>query len=194
MADESQIKVEDCFKIIGVESKDLEGLDDLQDEFKVIKKAFHKKARDEHPDKGGTNEGFVKLRDAFNTLKKLFEDNAIDSFAASLASSFEVHHDSDFNFTAPWEYYEEAEKETVPTYRVEPARSNRSKCQKTNEKIPKGTLRVGWIDMTGGSYGRWVSLSYQSLIHYHDLNMYSCIIFLVFLVGTLLFIKMIDSI
>ena len=34
----------------------------------------------------------------------------------------------------------------MPTYRIEPAKSGRSKCVKSGELIKKGDVRIGWID------------------------------------------------
>lgn len=57
-----------------------------------------------------------------------------------------------------YQYYEDAEKEEVPTYKVEPARSDRSKCQKCKTNIPKMGVRIGSIDKDAGTYGRWIHL------------------------------------
>ena len=53
----------------------------------------------------------------------------------------------------------------MPIYRVEPAKSGRSKCSAkgkaktcSDEFIPVGHLRVGWLNAETGSYGRWVRL------------------------------------
>lgn len=55
----------------------------------------------------------------------------------------------------------------MPAYRVELAKSNRSKCtQKTKaarkcpaeSKIDKGEVRVGWLNQESGTYGRWCHL------------------------------------
>ena len=56
---------------------------------------------------------------------------------------------------APYEYYEAAAEEEVPGYRVELARSGRSKCAKCDGYIEKGSLRVGSLDKVAGTYGRW---------------------------------------
>ena len=56
-----------------------------------------------------------------------------------------------------YEYYEEAAKEDVPGYKVELAKSGRSKCSKKDcgGKIDKDSIRVGSLDKVAGSYGRW---------------------------------------
>jgi hypothetical protein len=60
--------------------------------------------------------------------------------------------------TQSYEYYEAAAEEDVPGYRVELAKSGRSKCSKSKELIDKGEVRVGSLDSTAGTYGRWHKL------------------------------------
>lgn len=57
-----------------------------------------------------------------------------------------------------YQYYEDAEQEEVPIYKVEPARSDRSKCQKCKTNIPRQGIRIGSIDKEAGTYGRWIHL------------------------------------
>jgi hypothetical protein len=61
--------------------------------------------------------------------------------------------------TQSYEYYEAAAEEDVPGYRVELAKSGRSKCSKSKELIEKGEVRVGSLDSTAGTYGRWHKLN-----------------------------------
>jgi hypothetical protein len=56
---------------------------------------------------------------------------------------------------ASYEYYEAAAEEEVPGYRVELARSGRSKCAKCDGCIERGSPRVGSLDKVAGTYGRW---------------------------------------
>ncbi|CAN0589036.1 unnamed protein product, partial [Ectocarpus sp. 12 AP-2014] len=68
----------------------------------------------------------------------------------------------------PWQYYYDAAAEEVPPYKVELARSGRSKCTQRTQSarrcadegplIGKGEIRVGSLDAQSGSYGRWVHL------------------------------------
>lgn len=69
-----------------------------------------------------------------------------------------------------WEWYAEAADEPVPGYKVEAAKSDRSKCVATGNKktpakhgddaeIAKGELRCGHLDPEAGSYGRWHHLA-----------------------------------
>jgi hypothetical protein len=98
--------------------------------------------------------------------------------------------DYDFSFSQnstempSWEYYQEAAEELVPPYRIELAKSGRSKCTQTGrykkcqaglgsssqgctdlvdtrtapELIAKNEVRVGWINEDAGSYGGWKHL------------------------------------
>ncbi len=56
---------------------------------------------------------------------------------------------------ASYEYYEAAAEEEVPGYRVELAKSGRSKCVKCKDLVEKGAVRIGSLDEYAGSYGRW---------------------------------------
>lgn len=70
------------------------------------------------------------------------------------------------------DFYAEAAEVTMPIYRVELAKSNRSKCvmEKSNNckfgecspgtakpaVIPKDSIRIGSVDPQSGAYVRWV--------------------------------------
>lgn len=63
-----------------------------------------------------------------------------------------------------YEFFAEAEEQTMPSYRVEPAKSGRSACKvgeaaaackHDNPAIEKGELRWGSYDAEAGSYSRW---------------------------------------
>jgi hypothetical protein len=56
---------------------------------------------------------------------------------------------------ASYEFFEAAAEEEVPGYRVEPAKSGRSKCVTCEGVVEKGAVRVGSLDEFAGSYGRW---------------------------------------
>ena len=111
---------------------------------------------------------FRNTRAAFEVLRDMYEKNAIDSFTDYLgpnanddAAAPDVGVDDDdladlyakysSNTAVPsYEYFEEAAKEDVPGYKVELAKSGRSKCTKCNEKIAKDGIRVGWLDKHAG--------------------------------------------
>jgi hypothetical protein len=71
------------------------------------------------------------------------------------------------NLERSWDFYNDAFDVALPIYKVELARSGRSKCaQKTKSAkrcygeatIDKGDVRIGSIDMESGSYTRWMHL------------------------------------
>ncbi len=108
-------------------------------------------------------------------LRDVFDRNGVlnNSFASYLGSKTAANDDDeagdddeDFdddiyekyakNSSYPsYQYYEDAEKEEVPIYMVELARSERSKCTKCKNNIPKQGIRVGSLIVDAGTYGRW---------------------------------------
>ena len=155
----------------------------IKEEFSVIKKAFFKKVLVVHPDKGGDAAKFRRVHCAFEALKIIFENGAVSSFAASGERATSPTQDAaPYGDDAPpsWEYFSEAAQEEVPVYRVELAKSGRSRCaQKGNTArqcgappsdggappaaldpslIPKGAVRVGSVNLKAGTYGRWMHL------------------------------------
>jgi hypothetical protein len=81
--------------------------------------------------------------------------------SSSFSSSASSSSSTAFSYKS-WEYYYNAAESEVPLYKVELAKSGRSKCaQKGSAKkcvdplISKVEVRVGSIDTESGSYGRW---------------------------------------
>ena len=154
-----------CLKQVGVtDAAALDACDNLEEEFKVIKKSYFKKILREHPDKGGDEEVFKKTQAAFEVLREMFEGQSVGSFASSAGDStadvFEQATRAYAHTDRPsWEFYAAAAEETMPSYRVELAKSGRSKCKKTGELIPKGAVRVGSLDQQAGGYSKWNLLS-----------------------------------
>lgn len=110
---------------------------------------------------------------AWEILRELFESNGIKggSFVRYLVANVStaakeeaIGNDNDNvddelyakyannTTTRSYEYYEAAAEEKVPSYKVEPAKSGRSKCSKCKEMIDKLGLRVGWHDKLIGAY------------------------------------------
>ena len=149
---------------------------DLADEFKVIRKAYHRKVLATHPDKGGDAQEFRDVQSAFEVLRNFYdrgrvitfrsEENNSTSTAEAFSSAADYFAQAEArDGTQSYDYYADAAEEDIPTYRVEPARSNRSTCCAKHKaacgetKIEKGVLRVGQINLEAGAYGRWVRLS-----------------------------------
>lgn len=163
--------IKDCLTTIDIGLAGLGDSASLGQEWAFIKKGYFKKILVCHPDKGGDARVFRDVQAAFEVLRKLFEESAIESFVAaqaqSTADSYKGTKEDFKDMSSPsWEYYAEAAKEVSASYRVELARSNRSRCQARGSKkkcdqalpfIEKGALRVGFILESGG-YGLWVHL------------------------------------
>jgi hypothetical protein len=157
-----------CLKIIGVLPTDLTSCDSLQQEFVNIKRVYFKKILVCHPDKGGDAEVFRNVQTSFEVLRGIYEKEAISSFITESAFSAQNFDDVFRDFgempTPSWEYYHEAAEENFPLYRVERARSNRSRCTQTtklgkkcgdDKLIASGSVRVGSLDEKTGTYTRW---------------------------------------
>mmetsp|Transcript_75911 Transcript_75911/g.143096 ORF Transcript_75911/g.143096 Transcript_75911/m.143096 type:complete len:465 (+) Transcript_75911:73-1467(+) len=163
--------IKDCLDSIGMALAGLKSCGSLPEEWSLIKKAYFKKILTCHPDKGGDAAIFRDVQAAFEVLRKLFDDAAVESFAdAQDQATADLYKGTKEDLkgmsTPSWEYYAEAAKEVTATYRVELARSNRSRCQARGTRkqcdhdppfIEKGMLRVGFM-LESGSYGLWVHL------------------------------------
>ncbi|KAI9353778.1 hypothetical protein BDR26DRAFT_914002 [Obelidium mucronatum] len=160
--------VHSCLLALGVSIEELNACSNLDDEFKIIKRKYHARVLVVHPDKpGGSKELFRQVNEPFEILRKLKEDGSIASYAdacrqhvprATTGSSSSSSSSSSASMPKPWDFYNEAAQETVPTYKVEPAKSDRSKCSSCKQNISKATIRIGSIDTESGSYGRWIHL------------------------------------
>ena len=163
----------ECLEGCGVDAGALAEHANLDDQFRAIKRAYHKKMLEVHPDKGGDAVQFRDCRAAFETLRDVFENKFVTSFVTTTAETstaaadkFRNSYSFDPTFTPSWEFYEEAAQEREPRYRVEVAKTNRSKCNcgkrfgkcPPGTNIPKDALRVGTMDPVAGSYARWVIL------------------------------------
>lgn len=132
-------------------------------------------------DKGGDPETFRTTQASWEVLRDLFDRNKVQkgTFTSYLGvrtaparqTNDDDDNDEDEDYDddlyekyskksdyPSYQYYEDAEKEEVPIYKVEPARSDRSKCQKCKTNIPRQGIRIGSIDKDAGTYGRWIHL------------------------------------
>ena len=130
--------VRGCLMTLGIDDPAgaFEGAENLEDEFKVVKRAWHKMCLATHPDKGGSEEEFRAVQAAFDVLKDKKTSGTIGTFASSSTQSSSTStafkHASDAAAKAhypPAGYYEEMrENINVPVYRVELAKTDRSSC------------------------------------------------------------------
>lgn len=165
--------VKDCLATVGMSLSGLgSSVTGAKGEWALIKKAYFKRILAVHPDKGGDAAVFRDVQASFEVLRQLFDESdfSFSFVAAQDQSTTDIYKGSKDDFkdapTPSWEYYAEAAKEVSATYRVELARSSRSRCQsqgsgKKCEKDPpfieKGDVRIGFM-MESGGYGMWVHL------------------------------------
>lgn len=171
----------------------------LSSEFGIIKRQFFARAREWHPDKNSAdnaNDTFRRIQGSFEALRDLFERGTISSFLSDNVLSTIVegdfgspHYEDENDTTAasrrarrrpqPWEYFAAAEELDEPLYRVELAKSGRSRCTATGraqrckqetvkragrvkivgEVIGEGEVRIGSYDVHSGKYGLWRHVS-----------------------------------
>ena len=129
----SKVTILSCLKTIKVNHDDIKDCGDIQAEFAVIKKVYFKGVLNAHPDKGGDVIIFRALQEAWETIRSIYDMGQVhvQGFAfyfSGNGSQSEIEkgvrneaHDFDF------EWYEAAAEEPVPPYRVEIAKSARSK-------------------------------------------------------------------
>ncbi|CAN0216891.1 unnamed protein product [Scytosiphon promiscuus] len=178
-------------------TRDLGACSSLTEEFTKIKRAYFRKILVVHPDKGGDAAEFREVNAAWELIRKLYEDRAVGSFADAAAAPAQDRYDFDYAGKAsgsargsggrgggsggggsgwassaprthmPWQYYYDAAAQEVPPYKVELARSGRSKCNATRAArkcnpedplISKGEIRIGSLDAQAGTYSRWIHL------------------------------------
>ncbi|KAA8493341.1 DNA ligase [Porphyridium purpureum] len=140
--------------------------ENIEAEWRIIKRGHLVKVLHEHPDKGGDPAEFLLTRDAFEHLRDLFNARLLDTFVPELGKpSIRVDSHASFKATAenapPASYYEAAAETEMPGYCAEAAKSNRSSCTarkncvRGSAQIDKDELRVGSLDASSGAYGRW---------------------------------------
>lgn len=122
--DSSNIKtIPQCVELLQITMADLAaGVGDatgLQQEFAVVKKAYHKTVLKTHPDKGGDMQAFIAVRTAFEVLKDVFAGGRFSSYTEA-AKSYEATTYNDLlrgfqgGPVPPWAYYAAAAEEMLP--------------------------------------------------------------------------------
>jgi hypothetical protein len=95
----------------------------VAEEFKALKKAYHKLVLVVHPDKGGSKEEFCKVRASFEVLRDLYNNNAVTSFEVEAGRGTpgfgEVKQRMRSGPVPSWAFYEDAAKDEIPVYKVE---------------------------------------------------------------------------
>lgn len=198
-----QNTVKQCLKDLQIDGIDFfASCTTRDDEFRAIKKQFHRGCLQHHPDKGGDAEAFRRIRTSFELLSDLHDGTKprkkggewlfseclreVTKASTSVSNEAEEAFDMpeyDFSFTPSWDFYEAAAETEMPLYRVELAKSGRSRCNATGKYkkcdtsqereestdlvdltatpeslIFKDEVRVGWLNEQTGTYGAWKHL------------------------------------
>ena len=120
--------VKECLEAIGLQSDSLGGCGNVQEEWSVIKKMYFRKILKCHPDKGGSADEFRAVRAAFEGLRLIYLRGVSFKSSASLRVDENQMDDVARTKAPSWDFYQAAAAEVVPKYRVELAKSNRSRC------------------------------------------------------------------
>ena len=133
--------VRNLFATLGVSSEQdladlVENSASFEEEFKKVKRAYFRAALQSHPDKpSGDTETFRKVQSAFETLRSIFDRKVVDSYGPILKHAAARYRDGSGEEAREgaakysWDYYAAASEEPVPTYRLEKAKSGRSRCR-----------------------------------------------------------------
>lgn len=156
--------IKECLATLNVTADDLSAAAGaLKAEFAVIKAAFRAQILVHHPDKGGTAAAFRQVRASFEVLKDLYSKNAVTTFCVAnhqpsredLGRAF-AHYEG--QPVPSYDFFAEAAAEEVPGYRIENAKSGRSKCAQKSKKyrkcqdliIEKDAVRIGSLNKETG--------------------------------------------
>ena len=120
--------IANCCSKLGVQLETLAASNGLDEEWALLKKAYFKKCLANHPDKGGDPAAFREVQGAFESLRQTYDSRAVASFATSASKAVGDAQAPSDSTTPSWEFYADAAEEPVPVYRVERAKSGRSKC------------------------------------------------------------------
>ncbi|KAI9011624.1 hypothetical protein DFJ74DRAFT_645598 [Hyaloraphidium curvatum] len=164
--------VRDCLVALGATPETWAGAATVADEFSALKRLYFARVLKAHPDKGGDPAAFRTLQEAWESLRALYDGGGVNPAGFGHywgAGAREAAGPGTGTRAAgerpSWEWYAEAAAEEMPGYKVEPAKSGRSRCQAgkgavrhDDPGIGKGEVRCGWLDKVSGGYGRWTHL------------------------------------
>ena len=149
--------LEEIYAIVGIGPFD-PGTTSKEEQFRLVRVYYRKKALIKHPDKGGNPEEFRTLQTAFEYLRDhVYSDEA--TVLSTTRNSFEATYDTVSRKDVPsWEFYKEAPEESMPMYHFQYAASNKSTCRVCHTKIDKNMIRVGTLNEEFGTYGQFSKL------------------------------------
>ena len=107
----------------------------LEDEWVQVKGAYFKKILMCHPDKGGNAEVFRNVLTTFETLRGMYDGHMLSTFSTELGKAMPSNYPrpSQDSPAPPWEYYHRAAEDSMPIFRVELAKSDRSACKQNGK-------------------------------------------------------------
>jgi hypothetical protein len=134
--DETMANIYECLCTLGVTADTFANDTSLDEEFNSIKRLYFKLAITQHPDKGGDAEAFQQTHDAWECIRTLHASDGVPAagfkhyLAPAGRSERGTKRKKSDGRVPSWEWFAEAAADDIPAYRVEPARSGRSKCKK----------------------------------------------------------------
>jgi hypothetical protein len=173
---QSKHTIRECLESIGIVSDaDFAACVSVNEEFQVVKRKAHECFLRTHPDKGGDAAEFRKARTSFEVLRGLFDSKKVSTFQGIAvqkqnADSYNAVYAEFGDVPTPsWDYFYAAASEVVPLYRIEVAKSGRSRCVAKSGRtctedpketcfIAQGEVRIGSMLADVGSYTRFVHL------------------------------------
>ena len=79
--------VQECLATLDVVNENFSGCSNIEEEWKVIKRAYFAKILVAHPDKGGDAAEFRDIQTSFESIRQLYDAKKVSSFATSGMSS-----------------------------------------------------------------------------------------------------------
>ena len=81
------------------------GCTTIQEEFKVIRKAYHKRILEVHPDKGGDAAIFRDVNTNFELIREMFEKQSVTTFQPNSSSTEKTYEVKQEFEKRSWEFY-----------------------------------------------------------------------------------------
>lgn len=152
--------LQEMYALVGVGPFDTASVE-KEEQFRLVRNSYRKKALKHHPDKGGDPEQFRLLQTAFEYLRDhVYANDAppLPNIKTKRDDFEETYNEVAKRDVPSWEFYKEAPEESVPIYFFQYAVSKKSTCTVCRTKIDKGELRIGKLNEDYGSYGKFCKI------------------------------------
>lgn len=165
--------LQEMYALVGVGPFDA-ALVEKEEQFRLVRSSYRKKALKHHPDKGGDPEQFRLLQTAFEYLRDhVYANDAppLPNIKTKRDDFEETYNEVSKRDVPSWDFYKEAPEESVPIYFFQYAVSKKSTCSVCRTKIDKGELRIGKLNEDYGSYGEFSKIhcfSWYNLFSFLD--------------------------